>query len=107
MNLSADERLARCTQLAQTTMQESVCVLDPATLQPVPEDGATMGEVMIRGNITMKGYFKNPTATQEAFEGGWFRTGDLAVSFGKGRLQIRDRSKGTGCFSAMCALVGP
>jgi fatty-acyl-CoA synthase len=76
-------------------MMEGVSVVDPETMQPVPEDGNTMGEVMIRGNIVMKGYFKNPAATQEAFAGGWFHTGDLAVSHGNGRFEIKDRSKGS------------
>ena len=60
-------------------MQQAVTVLDPETMQPVPADGETMGEIMFRGNIAMKGYLKNPQATQEAFAGGWFHSGDLAV----------------------------
>ena len=68
-------------------------VADPATLQPVPRDGTTMGEVFMRGNIVMKGYLKNPAATAEAFAGGWFHTGDLAVSHPDGYIEIRDRSK--------------
>ena len=74
-------------------VQEGLMVADPATLQPVPRDGATMGEVFMRGNITMKGYLKNPAATGEAFAGGWFHTGDLAVSHPDGYIEIRDRSK--------------
>ena len=74
-------------------VQEAVAVLDPQTLQPVPADGETLGEVMFRGNITMKGYLKNPRATQDAFAGGWFHTGDLAVMYPDGYLKIRDRSK--------------
>ena len=58
---------------------EGMMVADPATLQPVPRDGATLGEVMLRGNTVMKGYLKNPRATEAAFAGGWFHTGDLAV----------------------------
>ena len=68
-------------------------VADPVTLQPVPRDGVTMGEVFMRGNIVMKGYLKNPAATDEAFAGGWFHTGDLAVSHPDGYIEIRDRSK--------------
>ena len=68
-------------------------VLDPETMQPVPWDGETMGEIMFRGNITMKGYLKNPTATDAAFAGGWFHTGDLAVMQPDGYVKIRDRSK--------------
>ncbi len=75
------------------TLQEGVAVLDPETLQPVPCDGETIGEVMFRGNITMKGYLKNEKATHEAFRGGWFHSGDLAVVQPDGYLRIKDRSK--------------
>lgn len=74
-------------------VEEDVTVLDPNTMQRVPEDGETMGEIMFRGNIVMKGYLKNPKATQEAFAGGWFHSGDLAVLHPGGYMQIRDRSK--------------
>ncbi len=74
-------------------LQEDMQVRDPLTLQPVPWDGETVGEIMFRGNITMKGYLKNPAATAAVFEGGWFRTGDLAVVFDDGYVKIRDRSK--------------
>ena len=74
-------------------MQEAVTVMDPETMKPVPADGETMGEIMFRGNITMKGYLKNPKATQEAFEGGWFHSGDLAVMYPDGYIKIKDRSK--------------
>lgn len=74
-------------------LQEGMDVLDPQTLRPVARDGKTMGEIFFRGNITMKGYLKNPTATEEAFEGGWFHTGDLAVIDGDGYVKIKDRSK--------------
>jgi fatty-acyl-CoA synthase len=74
-------------------MEEAVAVLDPQTMQPVPADGETIGEVMFRGNITMKGYLKNPEATREAFAGGWFHSGDLAVMQPDGYLRIKDRSK--------------
>ncbi|AMO24702.1 acyl-CoA synthetase [Ramlibacter solisilvae] len=74
-------------------LQEDARVLDPQTLQPVPLDGETMGEIMFRGNVTMKGYLKNAKATQEAFEGGWFHTGDLAVQYPDGYIKIKDRSK--------------
>jgi fatty-acyl-CoA synthase len=70
-----------------------MAVLDPDTLQPVPWDGETMGEIMFRGNITMKGYLANPSATDQAFAGGWFHTGDLAVMQPDGYVKIRDRSK--------------
>jgi fatty-acyl-CoA synthase len=62
-------------------------------MRPVPADGETMGEIMFRGNITMKGYLKNPKATQEAFRGGWFHSGDLAVLQPDGYVKIKDRSK--------------
>ena len=74
-------------------LQEDMQVLDPETLAPVPWDGTTVGEIMYRGNITMKGYLKNPDATARAFEGGWFHTGDLAVVYPDGYAKIRDRSK--------------
>jgi fatty-acyl-CoA synthase len=74
-------------------LQEAIAVLDPRTLQPVPADGETMGEIMFRGNIAMKGYLKNPTATEEAFAGGWFHSGDLAVCYPDGYIKIKDRSK--------------
>jgi fatty-acyl-CoA synthase len=70
-----------------------VRVLDPETMQPVPHDGETMGEIMFKGNIAMKGYLKNLAATSEAFKGGWFHSGDLAVQDTDGYLKIKDRSK--------------
>ncbi len=72
---------------------EDLDVLDPETMQPVPWDGKTLGEVMFRGNIVMKGYLKNPRASTEAFEGGWFHSGDLAVMHPDGYIQLKDRSK--------------
>jgi len=72
---------------------EDLTVLDPETMQPVPWDGQTMGEVMFRGNIVMKGYLKNPRASDEAFAGGWFHSGDLAVMHPDGYIQLKDRSK--------------
>ena len=72
---------------------EDLAVLDPETMQPVPWDGQTMGEVMFRGNLVMKGYLKNPAATEEAFAGGWFHSGDLAVMHPDGYVQLKDRSK--------------
>jgi acyl-CoA synthetase (AMP-forming)/AMP-acid ligase II len=74
-------------------LQEGVTVMDPDTMQPVPRDGETMGEIMFRGNITMKGYLKNPKATEEAFRGGWYHSGDLAVMQPDGYVKIKDRSK--------------
>jgi fatty-acyl-CoA synthase len=74
-------------------LQEGMDVLDPATMRPVPRDGETMGEIMFRGNITMKGYLKNPAASEEAFRGGWFHSGDLGVMQPDGYVKIKDRSK--------------
>jgi fatty-acyl-CoA synthase len=74
-------------------LQEGVTVLNPQTMEPVPRDGETMGEIMFRGNIVMKGYLKNPKATEEAFRGGWYHTGDLAVMQTDGYVKIKDRSK--------------
>ncbi len=72
---------------------EGLDVMDPATMQPVPADGVAMGEVMFRGNVVMKGYFKDQAATDSAFAGGWFHSGDLAVKYPDGYIQLRDRSK--------------
>ncbi len=74
-------------------LQEDMMVADPRTLEPVPWDGQTMGEIFFRGNITKKGYLKNPAATEEAFRGGWYHTGDLAVVYPDGYAKIKDRSK--------------
>ncbi len=72
---------------------EDLDVMDPETMQPVPRDGQTMGEVMFRGNVVMKGYLKNPTASGKAFAGGWFHSGDLGVRHPDGYIQLKDRSK--------------
>ncbi|HUP96636.1 MAG TPA: acyl-CoA synthetase, partial [Usitatibacter sp.] len=74
-------------------LEEGMTVMDAQTMLPVPADGETMGEIMFRGNITMKGYLKNPQATEEAFRGGWFHSGDLAVLHPDGYVKIKDRSK--------------
>ena len=74
-------------------LQRAAAVLDPVSMRAVPWDGETMGEIMFRGNIAMKGYLKNPNATQEAFAGGWFHSGDLAVQYPDGYIKIKDRSK--------------
>lgn len=72
---------------------EGLDVLDPETMRPVPRDGESMGEVMFRGNVVMKGYFRNAAATKKAFEGGWFHSGDLGVVHPDGYIQLKDRSK--------------
>ncbi len=93
-HLPIDRRAERNgRQGVRTPLQEAVTVRDPETMQEVPWDGETMGEIMFRGNITMKGYLKNPTATDKAFAGGWFHTGDLAVTHPDGYIKIKDRSK--------------
>jgi fatty-acyl-CoA synthase len=74
-------------------VQEEFFVADPKTLEPVPADGKTMGELVFRGNVVMKGYLKNADATREAFEGGYFHSGDLGVTHPDGYIEIRDRSK--------------
>ncbi|CAN5203699.1 acyl-CoA synthetase [soil metagenome] len=74
-------------------LQDAMIVLDPDSLEPVPADGTSVGEIMFRGNITMSGYLKNPEATEAAFSGGWFHTGDLAVVEADGYVRITDRSK--------------
>ena len=74
-------------------LEADVRVLDSATMLPVPQDGQTMGEIMFKGNIAMKGYLKNAKATEEAFAGGWFHSGDLAVCYPDGYMKIKDRSK--------------
>ena len=93
-SLPIDQRAERNgRQGVRTPLQEAMTVLDPETMQPVPWDGETMGEIMLRGNITMKGYLSNPSATEKAFEGGWFHSGDLAVMQPDGYAKIRDLSK--------------
>ncbi|HUH76651.1 MAG TPA: acyl-CoA synthetase, partial [Devosia sp.] len=84
-------KLAR--QGVRTNALGALAVMDPTTMQPTPADGVTMGEVMLRGNVVMKGYLKNRQATDEAFAGGWFHSGDLAVMHPDGYVQIKDRSK--------------
>jgi fatty-acyl-CoA synthase len=93
-HLDAAERAARNgRQGVRYLLEEDVAVLDPATMQPVPRDGQTIGEIMFRGNITMKGYLKNPAATAASFASGWFHSGDLAVVHSDGYFKIRDRAK--------------
>src|SRR6202789_185886 len=94
-DLPADQRAQlKRRQGVPYPLQEGVAVLDPETMQPVPRDGETIGEVMFRGNIVMKGYLKNEKATREVFAGGWFHTGDLGVVDEHGYVIIKDRSKG-------------
>jgi fatty-acyl-CoA synthase len=93
-DLPADQRAQlKRRQGVAYPLQEGVTVIDPATMREVPRDGETIGEVMFRGNIVMKGYLKNAKATQDAFAGGWFHTGDLGVLDQYGYVIIKDRSK--------------
>jgi fatty-acyl-CoA synthase len=93
-DLPADQRAQlKRRQGVPYPLEEAVTVLDPQTMHEVPRDGETIGEVMFRGNIVMKGYLKNEKATQEAFQGGWFHTGDLGVLDEHGYVIIKDRSK--------------
>src|SRR4026207_249721 len=89
----ADQVRLSGRQGVRYTVEEGLTVMVPETMKPVPADGDTMGEIMFRGNITMKGYLKNPKATQEAFAGGWVHFGDLAVMSRDGYVKIKDRSK--------------
>ncbi|MBP5992097.1 MAG: AMP-binding protein [Piscinibacter sp.] len=91
-NLSEQTRL-NGRQGVRYMLQEGMTVLDPETLAATPADGQTMGEIMFRGNIVMKGYLKNPASTAKAFHGGWFHTGDLAVMEPDRYVKIKDRSK--------------
>jgi fatty-acyl-CoA synthase len=92
--LPVGERAAlKARQGVNYPVLEGLTVANPKTLDPVPRDGQTMGEVLMRGNVVMKGYLKNPTATQEAFAGGWFHTGDLGVAHPDGYVELKDRSK--------------
>ena len=83
----------KARQGVRYVLQEDADVLDPATMKPVPADGTTLGEIMMRGNMIMSGYLHDPVATDEAFRGGWFHSGDLAVKHPDGYMEIRDRSK--------------
>jgi len=89
----AEQAVLKARQGVRYLPLEQLTVLDPDTLAPVPHDGETMGEVMFRGNVVMKGYFQNPEATQKAFAGGWFHSGDLGVVHPDGYIQLKDRSK--------------
>ena len=89
----AEQAALKARQGVRSPMLEEIMVASPDTLEPVPRDGVTMGEIFMRGNTVMKGYLKNPTATREAFHGGWFHTGDLAVWHADGYVEIKDRSK--------------
>jgi 3-(methylthio)propionyl---CoA ligase len=89
----AEQAAKKARQGVRYGALEALDVRDPETLAPVARDGAAMGEVMMRGNVVMKGYLKNKTATEKAFAGGWFHTGDLGVMHADGYIQLKDRSK--------------
>ncbi|WP_349367404.1 acyl-CoA synthetase [Salinarimonas sp.] len=89
----AEQATLKARQGVRYLPLEQLDVLDPETMRPVPRDGETMGEVMFRGNVVMKGYFRNPKATREAFAGGWFHSGDLGVVHPDGYIQLKDRAK--------------
>jgi fatty-acyl-CoA synthase len=90
---AAEQAARKARQGVRYPSLERLDVLDPDTLAPVPRDGETLGEVMMRGNVVMKGYLKNKSATDKAFAGGWFHTGDLGVMHPDGYIQLKDRSK--------------
>jgi fatty-acyl-CoA synthase len=90
---AAEQAAKKARQGVRYPCLERLDVLDPETLQPVPRDSETLGEVMMRGNVVMKGYLKNKIATDKAFAGGWFHTGDLGVMHPDGYIQLKDRSK--------------
>ncbi len=93
-SLDAEQRAEKkARQGVRYPVLEELAVMDPETMQPVTADGETMGEVFMRGNVVMKGYLKNPSATEEAFRGGWFHTGDLGVLHADGYIALKDRSK--------------
>ena len=89
----AEQAALKARQGVRYPVMEGLMVADPKTLQPLPQDGATMGEVFLRGNTVMKGYLKNPKATADAFAGGWFHSGDLGVWHPDGYIELKDRSK--------------
>jgi fatty-acyl-CoA synthase len=89
----AEKDALRARQGVRYPALEGLTVMDPVTMTEVPADGETLGEVMFRGNIVMKGYLKNAEATAEAFAGGWFHSGDLGVLHPDGYIQLKDRSK--------------
>jgi fatty-acyl-CoA synthase len=89
----AEKAKIKARQGVRYPMMEEISVLDPQTLEAVPPDGETMGEIMIRGNTVMKGYYKNIEETEKSFENGWFHSGDLAVRHPDGYIQVKDRSK--------------
>jgi fatty-acyl-CoA synthase len=89
----SEQAAKKARQGVRYSALEALDVRDPESLEPVARDGETLGEVMMRGNVVMKGYLKNKASTEKAFEGGWFHTGDLGVMHPDGYIQLKDRSK--------------
>jgi fatty-acyl-CoA synthase len=89
----AEQARLKARQGVRHSAEDGVTVMDPVSMKEVPRDGTTMGEVMFRGNLVMKGYLKNPKATKDSFAGGWFHSGDLGVLHEDGYVELRDRSK--------------
>jgi len=89
----AEQAQKKARQGVRYTALEDLSVRDPETMEPVPADGETIGEVMFRGNVVMKGYLKNPEATAKELAGGWFHSGDLGVMYPDGYIQLKDRAK--------------
>ena len=89
----SEQAALKSRQGVRSPAQEDHSVMDTESMRPVLKDGETIGEICLRGNMVMKGYLKNPSATAEAFAGGWFRTGDLAVWHADGYMEIKDRAK--------------
>ena len=90
---AAEQATKKARQGVRYPVLEALDVLDPESMQSVPRDGETLGEVMFRGNVVMKGYLKNKQSTEAAFAGGWFHSGDLGVVHPDGYIQLKDRSK--------------
>jgi fatty-acyl-CoA synthase len=90
---AAEQAMKKARQGVRYGALEALDVRDPETMAPVERDGESLGEVMMRGNVVMKGYLKNKASTDKAFEGGWFHTGDLGVMHADGYIQLKDRSK--------------
>jgi fatty-acyl-CoA synthase len=90
---AAEQAAKKARQGVAYPVLQGLDVIDPDTMLPVPADGLTLGEVMFRGNVVMRGYLKNKSATEAAFAGGWFHSGDLGVKYPDGYIQLKDRSK--------------
>ena len=92
-NYDEEKKRNKSTSRSKAPNTEGVTIMDPKTMKEVPRDGKTIGEIMIRANVVMKGYFKDKDSTDKAMKGGWFHSGDLAVMYADGYVKIQDRSK--------------